>query len=235
MKSHTNYNNHRSSVKQPDSYRSGFSGAVGAVIAPLFDMLRPTRKEEVCSNVRVYGEAGSAVPQSYVNNPNDTTGTTIKETTIYSPEFYINNQKEGIYVNNAMPGELTQRDTTSCSYVGTSGGQATGYGDMSYAAAYNQHNNDIKSSTIGNRANQGGTQIFNQQMNINCYKQDTNRYDCRVNGAAAIVPKPPSVQNYGKQSNRQLYDESVNCARIQPDLLNAFRNNPYTHSLTTSV
>jgi hypothetical protein len=235
LKSHKNYNNNRSTVKQPDSFRSGFSAAVGAVIAPLVDMLRPTRKEEVCSNVRIYGEAGSAVPQSYVNNPNDTTGTTIKETTIYSPEFYINNQKEGIYVNNEMPGELTQRDTTSCSYIGTSGGQATGYGDMNYAAAYNQHNNDIKSSTIGNRANQGGTQIFNQQMNVNCYKQDTNRYDCRVNGAAAIVPKPPSVKNYGKQSNRQQYDESVNCARIQPDLLNAFRNNPYTHSLTTSV
>ena len=46
-------------------------------------------------------------------------------------------------------------------------------------------------------------------MNVNCYKQDTNRYDCRVNGAAAIVPKPPSIQNYGKQSNRQQYDESV--------------------------
>jgi hypothetical protein len=235
IKSHTNYKNNRSSVKQPDSFRSGFSAAIGAVIAPLVDMLRPTRKEEVCSNLRIYGEAGSAVPQSYVNNPNDTTNTTIKETTLYSPEFYINNQKEGIYVNNAMPGELTQRDTTSCSYVGTSGGQATGYGDMSYAAAYNQHNNDLKSSTIGNRANQGGTQIFNQQMNINCYKQDTNRYDCRVNAAAAIVPKPPSIQNYGKQSSRQQYDESINCARIQPDLLNAFRNNPYTHSLTTSV
>ena len=235
LKSHTNYHNNRSTVKQADTLRSGFGGAIGAVIAPLFDMLRPSRKEEVCNNVRIYGEAGTAVPQSYVNNPNDTTGTTIKETTIYSPEFYINNQKEGIYVNNASPGELTQRDTTNCSYVGTSGGQATAYGDMSYVAAYRQHNNEIKSAAIDNRPNQGGTQIFNQQMNVNCYKQDTNRYDCRVNAPSAVVPSPPSVSNYGKQGTRQQYDESVNCARIQPDLLNAFRDNPYTHSLTTAV
>jgi hypothetical protein len=235
IKSHSNYSNNRSTVKQNETIRSGFSGAIGAVIAPLFDILRPSRKEEVCNNIRVYGEAGTAVPQSYVINPNDTTGTTIKETTLYAPSFYINNQKEGVYVNNASPGELTQRDTTNCSYVGTSGGAATGFGDMNYSAAYNQHNNDIKSEAIYNRPNQGGTQIFNQQMNIQCNKQDTNRYDCRVGAPSSVIHAPPSIANYGKQSGKQQYDENINCARIQPDILNAFRNNPYTHSLTTSV
>lgn len=235
LRSHTNYSNNRSTVKQNETIRSGFSGAIGAVIAPLFDMLRPSRKEEVCNNLRVYGEAGTAVPQSYVYNPNDPTNTTIKETTIYSPNFYINNQKEGIYVNNAMPGELTQRDTTNCSYIGTSGGQATGYGDRNYDADYRQQNNDIKSSTIDNRPNQGGTQMFNQQMNIQCNKQDTNRYDCRVGPATSLIHAPPSVETYAKPIARQQYDEGMNCSRIQPDILNAFRNNPYTHSLTTSV
>jgi hypothetical protein len=235
LRSHTNYSNNRSTVKQTESVRSGFSGAIGAVIAPLFDMLRPSRKEEVCNNLRVYGEAGTAVPQSYVYNPNDPTGTTIKETTMYSPNFYINNQKEGIYVNNAMPGELTQRDTTNCSYIGTSGGQATGYGDRNYDADYRQQNNDIKSATIDNRPNQGGTQMFNQQMNVQCNKQDTNRYDCRVGPATSLIHAPPSVQTYATPIARQQYDEGMNCSRIQPDILNAFRNNPYTHSLTTSV
>jgi hypothetical protein len=157
MKSHTNYENNRSTVSQPDRMRSGFSGAIGAVIAPIMDIFRPTRKEETTANVRIYGEATSSVPSSYVYNPNDTTTTTVKETTLYSPTFNINNQKEGMYVNNAMPGIPTQRDSTSCSYIGTSGGAATGFGDMSYRAAYNQHNNDIKSSTVMNRPNQGGT------------------------------------------------------------------------------
>ena len=235
LKSHTNYANHRSTIKQPDTLRSGFGGAIGAVIAPLMDILRPSRKEETTNNVRIYGEATSSVPQSYVVNPNDTTTTTVKETTLYSPNFYINNQKEGMYVNNAMPGEQTQRDTTSCSYIGTSGGAAAQYGDMSYDAAYRQHNNDIKSATIANRPNQGGTQVFNQQMNVNISRQDSDRYNYRVNAPASVIAMPPSKEIYGKINVPQYYNECAGCDRIQPDILNAFRNNPYTHSLTTSV
>ena len=236
LRSHTNYENNRSTVKQPDGYRSGFGGAIGAVIAPIMDMFRPTRKDETINNVRVYGEPGTAAgSKGPVYNPNDSTTTTIKETTLYAPTFNINNQKEGIYVNNAMPGEATQRDTTSCSYIGTSGGAATGFGDMSYSAAYNQHNNDIKSSTVNNRPNQGGTQIFNQQMNLTTIKSDSDRYDGRVNPAISVTPMPPSAETYGSINMPQYYNECAGCDRIQPDILNAFRSNPYTHSLTTSV
>ena len=235
LQSHSNYANHRSTVRQPDTYSGGFGGAIGAVIAPIMDMLRPSRKEETTHNVRIYGEAGSSVPQSYVLNPSDVTNTTIKETTTYAPSFYINNQKEGMYVNNASPGEMTQRDTTNCSYVGTSGGAATAYGDMSYTAAYKQQNNDIKSSTIVNRPNQGGTQLFNQEMHVNIAKQDSDRYNYRVNAPLSAISSPPSTNTYGKLNGPQTYKEGVECERIQPDILNAFRSNPYTHSLTTSV
>ena len=235
LRSHTNYENNRSTMRQPETHRSGFSGAIGAVISPIMDMFRPTRKDETIHNVRIYGEAAPAVPKGYVYNPSDATTTTIKETTLYAPTFNINNQKEGMYVNNAMPGEATQRDSTSCSYIGTSGGAATAYGDMSYSAAYNQHNNDIKSSTVNNRPNQGGTQIFNQQMNLTTIKSDSDRFAGRVNPAISVTPLPPSVQTYGSITMPQYYNECAGCDRIQPDILNAFRNNPYTHSLTTSV
>ena len=236
LKSHTNYANNRSTVKQPETIRSGFSGAIGAVIAPLLDILKPTRKDETINNVRIYGEAAPSVPKGYVYNPQDTTPTTVKETTLYSPNFNIDNQKEGIYVNNYSNPDLTQRDTTSCEYFTAAGGAATGYGDMSYEAAYMQHNNDIKSSTIANRPNQGGMQIFNQQMNVNCWKQDCNRYDGRMNPAYSnISSMPPSTQTYGAISAPQYYNECQMCDRIQPDILNAFKENPYTHSLTTSV
>jgi hypothetical protein len=236
IKSHTNYSNHRSTIKQPDTLRSGFSGAIGAVIAPLMDILRPSRKEETINNVRVYGEAGTAVPNSYVLNPNDTTSTTVKETTLYSPNFYINNQKESMYVNNYSNPDLTQRDTTSAQFMGPSGGLATQSGNMLYDSAYIQTNNEIKSSTIANRANSGNMSLFNGNINVNCYKQDTNRYDCRVNPAGSVIPLPASVQTYGKINVPQYYNEcTIGCDRIQPDLLNAFKENPYTHSLTSSV
>ena len=236
LRSHTNYENNRTTVRQPETLRSGFSGAIGAVIAPLMDILKPTRKDETINNVRIYGEAAPSVPKGYVYNPKDTTSTTIKETTIFSPNFNINNQKEGIYVNNAMPGIQTQRDTTSCEYFTAAGGSATGYGDMSYEAAYMQHNNDIKSQTIINRPNQGGTQIFNQQMHLSTIKSDSDRLDGRVNPAfSRISSLPPSTNTYGSIRAPQYYNECASCDRIQPDILTAFRNNPYTHSLTNAV
>ena len=101
LKSHTNYENNRSTVRQPDTLRSGFSGAIGAVIAPLMDIFKPTRKDETINNVRVFGDAGSSsISKGPVYNPQDSTSTTIKETTLYASTFNINNQKEGIYVNN---------------------------------------------------------------------------------------------------------------------------------------
>ena len=235
LRSHTNYENNRSTIRQPDTFRSGFSGTIGAVIAPIMDILKPTRKDETINNVRIYGEATTSVPKGYVYNPQDATPTTVKETTLYAPTFNINNQKDGIYVNNYTSPDLTQRDTTSCEYFTSAGGYATGYGDMNYDAAYRQHNNDIKSQTIYNRANQGGTQIFNQQMNVHC-RDDCDRFSGRVNPAfSKLSGLPPSVQTYGAIKAPQYYNECAGCDRINPDILTAFKNNPYTHSLTSSV
>jgi len=236
VKSYTNYENNRSISKQQEVFGSGFSGAIGAVIAPIMDIFRPTRKSETIDNIRIYGEATSAVPKGYVYNPQDTTPTTNKETTLYAPNFYINNQRESLYVNNYTAPEATQRQTSSCEYFTAAGGYATGYGDMSYGAAYNQHNNDIKSQTIYNRPNEGGTQIFNQKMHLSTIKSDQDRLDGRFNPAfSRISEQPPSVQTYGAIRSSQYYNECAGCERIEPDILSAFRSNPYTHSLTTSV
>jgi hypothetical protein len=236
LKSHTNYENNRSILNQPDRIRSGFSGAIGAVIAPIMDVFRPTRKSETIQNLRIYGEATSSVPKSYVYNPQDATPTTNKETTLYATTFNVNNQKEGMYVNNYTTPDSTQRETTSCQYYSTPGGAATGFGDMDYEAAYRQYNNDIKSQTIVNRPNGGGTQIFNQQMHLSTIKSDQDRFDGRVNPAfSKLSALPPSTQTYGALKAPQKYNESAGCDRNQPDILSAFRSNPYVHSLTSAV
>jgi hypothetical protein len=50
------------------------------------------------------------------------------------------------------------------------------------------------------------------------------------------ISNSPGVETYGKiEKYPQSYQESVNCARIQPDILDAFRKNPYTQSLHSSI
>lgn len=233
MRSYTNYNNNRSTVKPVDTMRSGFSGAIGAAIAPLMDVFRPSRKQEMVHSVRIYGDAGSSVPSNYVNNPRDITTTTIKETTMYSPNFYINNQKEGHYVDTHTPLETTQRESTNYETYGNVGNNHEGA--MEYGSVYRQQNNDIKMQTIYNRANMGGTQIFNQNMNVSIDKSDTNCMDNRPFGPSSVISLPPAKENYGHMGPPQQLDMGIEIQRNTPDILNAFRANPFTHSLNTSV
>ena len=73
-----NYKNNRSENNQPDTFRSGFSQAIGSVIAPIMDIMRPTKKAENCNGVVKYGVMQSGVSNNYVINPNDITKTTNK-------------------------------------------------------------------------------------------------------------------------------------------------------------
>lgn len=235
LKSHTNYSNNRSTLKQPDTIRSGFSKAIGAVISPIMDAFMPTKRDEYSSNYRVYGDAGSRVPDSYVLNPRDTTSTTIKETTMYSPNMYVGNQIQGSgYQTNEQIPITNQRDTTTCGYIGDAGGASSGWGNMNYDAAYNQTNNESKEKSIVSRINQGNTNIFNQHMNVNVARIDSDRNNNRQWVPSNMPQTAISKEEYGQfRAPQQLHN--ISCERMQPDLLTAFRSNPYTHSLTDCV
>jgi hypothetical protein len=234
IESFTNYNNARSTGAQPQTFGSGFSSAVGAVIAPIMDFLKPSRREEYSNNMRVYGSGGGSVPGGYVLNPGDVPNTTNKETTIYSYNGNPGCQIPGGGYESADYQPISnQRDTTTCN--SEFGPAATAYGDRNYTAAYNQHNNDIKSSTIANRPNQGGMNIFNDNYNATINKQDCNAYDNYFGSASSVTPLPPSTQTYGHLNCPPYQNQSEMNNRINPDILEAFRKNPYTHSLTYAV
>jgi len=238
-RSHTNYVNNRALLNQPDTFRSGFSGAIGAVVAPLFDVFRPSRKEEFGSNVRIYGTIGSSVPDSYVLNPNEATPTTIKETTLYSPNMYYGNQVEGGgYMTNVQQPVFNQRDSTNCSTIGPAGGASTGYGNMIYSDTYKtQINNDNKENTLTSRTAIGNTQIFNTQMHVAMpSKVDSDRNNTRMFVPTNMPAQSSNVQIYGKQSTSNKPEiHNLACERIQPDILAAFASNPYTFPLTSCV
>ena len=232
VKNHVKYTNNRGSNSQPDTMRSSFTKAVGAVIAPIMDILKPSKKEEYSDNIRIYGNQSSNVPGNYVINPRDTTGTTIKETTMFTPNSYVGNQINGggYYTNKQNP-TYNQRDTTTCSEIGNPG---AAYGDRLYDADYKQTNNETKELASVSRTNHGNTQIFNQTMNVNVAKLEGDRDNNRMWAPTSIgIPRGPVKENYGKHNMPEV--KNIACDRISPDILDAFRENPYTHSLTYAV
>lgn len=225
--------NNRSTVQN----ESGFgivNGLMKAAIAPLMDILRPSRKENVVGNINPYGNVQMPVNAPRVFNPADRTPTTIRETTedlLDNNHLNVEGQKVGGYKVSEQQKVNQERDTTNCEYYGDGGMNS---GVPLYNAAYNQRNNVNK--TYVNRPNQGGMAMLNGEQNIHIDKNDADRNNNRMwvrNGNGGINNTIPSIETYGKVNMPQTYDNNQGCERINPDILKAFKENPYTKSLSS--
>ena len=129
-------------------------------------------------------------------------------------------------MSNPNQAVFNQRDTTNVAYGGTAGpgrnGNATLY-NSAYAAT------TTSSRSQKDRPNQGGMALLNDSIN-----QTTHRLDCDRNSTGWASPygasTTPTVQTMGRVHMPQSY-ENQSSDRLNPDILQAFKNNPYTQSL----
>ena len=234
LKSHTNYTNSRSLNPQPQTFGSGFSRAIGAAMAPIMDVLKPAKKEEYVCNMRIYGNMGGEVPGNYIQNEGDVPNTTVKETTLYQPHGYFGNQQNGAYEVADQQAIANQRDTTNYSQFTPMGGSGSKHGSRQYDSVYRQTNNEAKEKSIAGRTNQGNAKMFNSQINVTMSKLDSDRDNNRLWAPSAVIQSGPSVQTQGKTNTPQ-YCAEIQDNRLEPNLLQAFKENPYTHSLSSAV
>lgn len=235
------HSTNRSTIKPPPFLGTAINGAFKAVVAPLLEVVRPSRKENVVGTIRPYGSIQSTGSIGRAYNPADRASTTIKETTENLLDFNhlnVTPLTEGTgYLVSDQQEVYTQRETTEPEYFGTTGG-ATNQGFVSNLAANNQHNNINKRTREYTPS--GSISTFNNTENINIKRPDQSNSRCPWNpGASAgsgLGGMPPSINQLGQLSKMpQYYHESINCERIQPDILDAFKRNPYTQSLHSYV
>lgn len=214
------------------------SGIMKAAVAPILDVFKPTRKENVIGNARQYENARTTVPSGSVFNPADRTKTTNREIQVGKLDNNHNNierQQANAYLVSEQQAINNNRDTTNCQYIGNSGSSIQ-QNMRTYDAEYNQRNNVLKYNTINNRTNTGNTQIFNQTENIKIDKRDADRDNNRmfVPSVGPTVPTATtSVDTLGVVRVPQSYNYNIETERNTPDILSAFKQNPYTHSLSS--
>lgn len=227
-KSHVVYMNNRA-ANQNNGYFGVLGNAIGATISPLLDAIRPTRKSNVIGSLRPYGDAGTAVSNSYLFNPADRLGTTIRETTENS-KFHLNvnaNQLGGAYkVTAQQPIENNRMNQSDFFYAGNSSAGSNSRQPRPYDAEYRQHNNDVKSSTIAGRLVPGNMAMLNNQMNIT--QKDRND-DLTITRAPAPVLKyqSPSADQFGQLQGKQSLYSNIQLDRNQGDVLKSLQGNPY--------
>ena len=95
-------------------------------MAPLLEVVRPSRKENVVGTIRPYGSIQSTGSIGRAYNPADRASTTIKETTENLLDFNhlnVTPLTEGTgYLVSDQQEVYTQRETTEPEYFGTTGG-----------------------------------------------------------------------------------------------------------------
>ena len=235
--SYTNFVNNRSTTKDQEPY-GGVHGAMKAITAPILDILRPARKENAIGNKRQCGNLSTTVSHVPVFNPADRTKTTIREMTegkLDNNHLNINNQGDlgsGAYLVTDQQSVHVQRDSTNVQNIGNAGPAITA-GNRLYDSAYEQRNNPNK--TFKNVPNPGGTQIFNQHDNIQIGKVDSDRNNNRMWAPDRMTSAIPSTDTFGKINGPQYLDPNRHSERIEPTILDAFKKNPYAHSLNSWI
>ncbi len=233
------YNNNRADNDQPDAFGI-IGGAIGAVVAPLMDILRPSRKENAVGNLRIYDNV-SGPKQTYTFNPADRPQTTIKETTegsIY--HWNAQGQTYGAYdVVNPVLNNTNRQETNAVGYGGIMGGTSSVHAQSSFEAGYNQLNNPYKEATaMNNRNPNGNTNVFNNHINQTTAKleadRDNQRLWCNMRAPNAATP---GIQQFGANSNGvnaggvALNGQSgIMMDRNDAAILEAFKKNPFIAS-----
>jgi hypothetical protein len=216
IRGYTAYDNNRG---MKDGHVGLAQGLISAMTAPIMDVLRPPRKEDTLGRL---GNAGTTVPTSNLLPTNGIHQTT-KEVTTFSPfDRGLRPHKTaeaGYEVSNLLPSQ-TNRSTTSVPYVGASSMLPK---PISYEADYN-------ASIQTNRANEGRTASGNLSSffgHINQTTSSMKQHNAYQGAPASSNSTPPTLQlNETRQA--QMYAQPD---RNTPDILDAFKQNPYTQSL----
>ena len=223
------YPNNRSTMRN-DDYFGAIGGAFGSVVAPLLDMLRPSRKENTIGSLRPYQNAKSHVQNSYLFNPADRMAPTIRETTEKSKNHLnINaNQRGGAYkVTEHQPAFTTRQTTGDFYYSGIAGGDKQ---VRPYDAEYAQRNNDIKASTIEGRMVPGNMSLLQGDIYMTAKPKDDFMKNRRAVMPTNAPAQSPDVANMGRLQGATPLHQTLQMERNTPDILSSLKSNPYTLS-----
>lgn len=237
-KSTVAYPNNRS-IPRDDTYYGAVKNTLGAAVAPFFDILKPSRKENAVGTMRPYQNPKSNVESSYFFNPNDTAPVTIRQTTENS-KFHMNvnaNQHGGAYQVTPQQPAANERDTTTdFFYAGNASAREGSQQPRAYDAEYRQRNNDIKSSTILGRMVPGNMALLNNQVQMTQRPQEKMLLNTRpVDGK--YFTQTPSVQSMGALQGNGQFDlyQGAQLDRNNGDILSQLKANPYTLNVVNGL
>ena len=203
-----------------------------AMVTPLLDVLRPSRKQNVVGNMRPMGNAHgkNSVSHNVIWNPADKARTTIKEQTIRN-DYITQGGKNynGAHITSKHTPVGQHRDSTTVPYTGSS--SASQPNARVYNAEYNAELNPNKEQLSKvDRFNQGNGSLFSATQNV-CNLTNKASMPAQLN--PNFTKRNANTGNLGAMSGKNVRENSILCGRNQPDMLKAFNQNPYSKPLNS--
>ena len=215
---------------------SNLNSVVRAIIAPVLDIFRYTKKQNALGNIREAGNVGtSQITKNIIYDATDVARTTIKETTIDNDRM---GQLTGpIKLTTYDPDDIARRTIKETTTDNEYSGVAQSYYKKTRVneAEYSMRTNEVRETTlIGRHPTPEGVKVVNggDSMNIDIRRQggeDMNNRD--------LVKQKVYLNSYesGSKSTKQKenYDFTILDEQINPALLTPFKKNPLTQSLNS--
>ena len=234
--SKSNVENERKSMTAYQNNRSAVSGErlgnihalISAITAPVTDLVRPTRKDTLLESKRL-GNASMTGPTPQLLPSAQKVATTTKETTTFSPYAlgmrpYLPSSDGYTVTDVKLP--TNNRDDTSISYTGNAGGLLPK--PASYDSAYNA---TLSANRVSEgRMEAGSKNLFSGYINQTSHVMRDHSPNMGV-APSNYIPTPPTAQ----LTETRTPISYENLQRNTSDILDAFKANPYTHSLHSAA
>jgi len=195
------------------------------VVSPIMNQFKYTKKSNLIENPNPVGFMGTTHTNPVVYNPYEKAPTTNREMTSETkPHLNFQGQSSNVYINSNPYITNTQRQTTSHSHLGGAGGPSQ---NKSYESVYNQRNIQKPHE---NRTASGNMSLYNG--NINASINGHEKHNTRANSLYAPMNDTPNSNVLGESTKQT---QKYELPTIDNSILNAFKENPYTHSLSSVV
>ena len=229
--SYSSLPNNRSTTRS--NYFGGVGQMVSNVVTPIVNGLRHTKKTNFVKNKDAMGNVSGTNTKPTVSNPYQHLPTTNRE--MYEGKLNMNHinvqstESNGYLVSNPYL-EQTNRMTMNQSESGPAksiGAQ----GLKSYQNVYNQRNNDKVHAE--NVQSGGSIDLFNSNISM----RTTDKESCNDRQTPFYNPQPLNYGHaseiIGESSFKVQEYKNINNDNLDSSLLSAFKNNPYTQSLSS--
>jgi hypothetical protein len=226
IKTFKSYTNNRNS-SNVDDYFGAIGGAFGAAIAPLLDVLRPSKRQNAIGTLRPYQNPESTVKNSYLLNPGSGPAPTIREMTEHgSGHLFVNGTQDSNAYMVTRPMDIyTNRRDTTAEYSGSIG-TTNAKNPRTYDAEYNQRNNDIKSATIAGRMVPGNMSLMQGDINMRNKTLDDDLTVRRM-ANASLPYAGPDASKMGRVTGAEPLYASTGLDRNEDYVLSSLKSNPY--------